>query len=325
MKKTFFKILCIGGLVMTATMNMGCSTTSNEEKYAGQVKTENVDSSKEPPSSEAMKTEKIMRNDDGISIYPPKSYMKNYWDLIPGRLVHTNYYSTVCEKNRNIALLLPPNYSPEKQYPVLYVLHGYWGNEMSMVGTQVLISNMINMGDAKEMIVVYPFIYSSKTKDQCTSFGDPEDWAAYDNCVNEIVEDVMPWLKSKYPVMEGRENTAICGFSMGGREALAIGVARPDLFGYIAAMAPAPGVIPNTMHPGQFKESELVFAPEVTPKVLMICVGDVDGVVSFYPSTYHATFKKNGVDHFWWMVPGSDHGDPAISSGLFNFCERIFK
>lgn len=325
MKKTILKFLCIGGLVMTAAMNTGCSTTSNEEKYAGQVKTENKAPSNEPPSAEEMKAEKILRNDEGIAVYPPKTYMNNHWDLTPGRLVHTNYYSSVCEKNKNIAVLLPPDYSEEKKYPVLYVFHGYWGNEMSMVGTQVLINNMISMGDAKEMIVVYPFIYSSKTKNQCTGFGEPEDWAAYDNCINEVVEDVMPWLKTKFSVLEGRENTAVCGFSMGGREALSIGVAHPELFGYVAAMAPAPGVIPNTMHPGQFKEEDFKFPEGLTPKVLMICVGDADGVVTFFPSTYHAALKKNGVEHFWWMVPGSDHGDPAISSGLFNFCERIFK
>lgn len=321
MKKILSTLLSLS-LVCSALL-LSCATT--EAKSEAPAETTKKEVSNEPPSSDEMKSEKIARNEDGISIYPPKTYLKSYWDLIPGKLVHTNYYSTVCEKNRNIAVLLPPNYSAEKSYPVLYVLHGYWGNEMSMVGTQTLISNMINMGNAKEMIVVYPFIYSSKTKNQCTGFADPEDWAAYDNCVNEIVEDVMPWLKEKYSVLEGRENTAVCGFSMGGREALAIGVARPDLFGYVAAMAPAPGVIPNTMHPGQFQESELTFSPELTPKVLMICVGDCDSVVSFYPSTYHAVFAKNNVEHFWWMVPGSDHGDPAVSSGIFNFCERIFR
>ncbi len=84
---------------MTAAMNTGCSTTSNEAKYAGQVKTENKAPSNEPPSAEEMKAEKIMRNDDGIAVYPPKTYMNNHWDLTPGRLVHTNYYSSVCEKN----------------------------------------------------------------------------------------------------------------------------------------------------------------------------------------------------------------------------------
>jgi len=323
-KKNNWKGTLTAALIFTVAFTSCASSEKGKAKTAQAPETKK-EVSNEPPSSDEMKTEKIARNDDGISIYPPKTYLKSYWDLIPGKLEHTYYYSTVCEKNKNIAVLLPPNYSKEKTYPVLYVLHGYWGNEMSMVGTQTLITNMINMGNAKEMIVVYPFIYSSKTKSQCTGFAEPEDWAAYDNCVNEIVEDVMPWLKEKYSVLEGRENTAVCGFSMGGREALAIGVARPDLFGYVAAMAPAPGVIPNTMHPGQFKESELKFAPDVTPKVLMICVGTNDNVVSFYPSTYHAAFDKNGVDHIWWMVPGSDHGDPAVSSGIFNFCERIFR
>ena len=33
-------------------------------------------------------------------------------------LVKTSYYSIVCEKDKNVIILLPPNYSPEKKYPV---------------------------------------------------------------------------------------------------------------------------------------------------------------------------------------------------------------
>ena len=58
----------------------------------------------------------------------------------------------------------------------------------------------------------------------------------------------MAWLKKNFSILEGRENTAITGFSMGGREALAIGLAHPELFAYIGAIAPAPGLTPNYMH-----------------------------------------------------------------------------
>ena len=57
----------------------------------------------------------------------------------------------------------------------------------------------------------------------------------------------------------------------------------------------------------------------------MICSGDKDSVVGKFPLSYHNILNANGVNHIWWEIPGSDHGDPAISSGLYNFCKSIFK
>ena len=77
-------------------------------------------------------------------------------------------------------------------------------------------------------------------------------------------------------------------------------------------------------HPGQFKENELVYGTE-KPHFIMLCAGDKDSVVGTFPKVYHELFDKNGVEHIWWEIPGSDHGDPAISSGIYNFAREIFK
>ncbi|MDD5901100.1 MAG: esterase family protein, partial [Lachnospiraceae bacterium] len=77
-------------------------------------------------------------------------------------------------------------------------------------------------------------------------------------------------------------------------------------------------------HPGQYAEEELVFKSE-SPYLLMICSGDKDSVVGTFPKSYHNILTTNGVNHIWWEIPGSDHGDPAISSGIYNFCKSIFK
>ena len=44
---------------------------------------------------------------------------------------------------------------------------------------------------------------------------------------------------------------------MGGRESLFIGFERPDLFGYIGSVCPAPGLVKianSPMHPGQMRK-----------------------------------------------------------------------
>ena len=122
------------------------------------------------------------------------------------------------------------------------------------------------------MIVVFPYLYTSKTQETCSGL-DPENCRNYDNFINDLTTDLMPYIESTFSVKTGRENTAITGFSMGGREALFIGITHADLFYYIGAACPAPGLTPTTdsnmAHPGQLKESELIIE-ETTPCFLLL-------------------------------------------------------
>ncbi|MDE7249437.1 MAG: esterase family protein, partial [Lachnospiraceae bacterium] len=212
----------------------------------------------------AVEEDKTM-TDLEIEIFCPEEYSKKNADIKYSDVIMTTYYSTTCEKDRPVNIVLPAGYSEGKEYPVLYVLHGIFGTQNDMNNNSITIQNMMTAGIAKDMIVVYPYMYASKISDKCTAI-DKENVAAYDNFINDLVTDLMPFIKENYSIAEGRENTAIAGFSMGGRESLAIGLQRPDLFGYVGAIAPAPGLVPGKdwamTHEGQFAEEELVFNDE---------------------------------------------------------------
>lgn len=266
-----------------------------------------------------------------IEVMPDMSKNAQKDGIKYGSLEHVIYPSKTCEKDRPMNVMLPADYDTNKKYPVLYVLHGIFGDEYSMcgdgkTGVPALIDNLMAEGAAKEMIVVYPYMFASKDKDQCTAIDD-ENVAPYDNFVNELVDDIMPYMSEHYSILEGKENTAITGFSMGGRESLAIGILRPDLFGYVGAISPAPGLVPgkdmHLDHKGQFEEEEITYKDE-KPIFIMICAGTRDSVVGTFPKEYHELYEKNGIEHVWWEIPGSDHADPAISSGIGNFVKYIF-
>jgi len=59
---------------------------------------------------------------------------------------------------RKANLLLPLDYTPEKKYPVLYLLHGIGGDHNEWLGGDpaTVMSNLWAKGEAKEMIVVIP-------------------------------------------------------------------------------------------------------------------------------------------------------------------------
>lgn len=246
-----------------------------------------------------------------------------------------SYYSKVCKQDLPLNVVLPQGYddpeNKDKKYPVLYVLHGYWGHRYSMMVDEpcdIIISNMIADGIAEEMIVVYPHIFAFTDPNKKNAWGvdDQDSVDAYDRFVQVITKDLMPYMAKNYRVAEGRENTAVFGFSMGGREALAIGFTHPDKFGYIAAACPAPGLIPNGSHVPQFEDSsDLVFAEDEKPYLLLIGAGDNDQMVWSTPRDYHNVLDKNNVEHIYYDVEGSWHGGPAIWSVCYNFAANIFK
>lgn len=351
MKKEFWKEGCVAMLcVCGALLAAGCDkkeemseippltatvelSEETKKMMAGEtVSKENTVTTPETEVISGTPADESKMGQMAVEITCPATYQVKKVDVEYGKIVRTSYYSTTCEKDRNVIVLLPDGYTEEREYPVLYVLHGIFGNETSMLGDgnsglRVTVGNMMAKGLAEDMILVFPYMYASKTKDACTAV-DAENIAAYDNFINDLVTDLMPFMKENYSVAEGKENTAIIGFSMGGRESLAIGFARPDLFGYIGAIAPAPGLTPGqdwaAVHPGQYTEEELVFTEE-SPYLLMICSGDKDSVVGTFPLSYHNILLTNQVDHIWWEIPGSDHGEPAITSGIYNFCKMIFR
>lgn len=244
-----------------------------------------------------------------------------------GTVTKVSYYSQTCGRQRNFNILLPANYSEDKQYPVMYALHGYWQNEDTLIDendasmrTRQIIGNAIASGEAEDMIVVFPYIYASATQEACTAMDDANN-AAYDNFINELINDLMPYVESHYSVKTGRDNTAITGFSMGGRESLYIGFSRPDLFGYVGAVCPAPGLTPGLIAQNDFR-----FADETSaPYLLLLTAGSNDQVVYATPSGYNDILNSNNVPHIWHYVTGGYHGGNSIRAHLYNFTRAIFK
>ena len=234
-------------------------------------------------------------------------------------------YSDVCKRSKSFNVLLPAGYTPEKKYPVLYVLHGYGGDEFTMtemgdasLRIRFIVGNAIAAGEAEDMIVVFPDVYASATQDKCSGM-DAANNAAYDNFINLLVKEIMPFMEKNYSIKTGPENTAITGGSMGGRESMYIGFKRPDLFGYIGAMCPAPGVAP-----GMISENDFRFNGQ-KPYLLMITGGTNDTVVYNTPGTYHDLLAKNGVDHVWHLVQGGDHVGRSIRPHMYTFVRYLFK
>ena len=259
----------------------------------------------------------------------PKGFDQKKSGVTYGSLRQIRYDSTTTGTERIANVILPAGYSKEKKYPVLYLLHGIGGDHTEWLGSNPVqvIGNLIADEMASEMIVVMPNVRAraDDKKDPDDQF-TVEHFKAFDNFINDLRYDLMPYMKAHYPIAEGRANTAIAGLSMGGRESIYIGLTMPDTFGYIGAFEPAVGVLPYNHEgdDGLFTEDTLKLPDEYNDRTyILICKGTKDTTVGDAPLNYHNALTKNGTPHAYYTVDfGHDHS--AWKNGLYNFARRIF-
>lgn len=256
---------------------------------------------------------------------PPADYTTKKAGVSYGTKTPITYDSTTTGVERNAYVVLPDGYTEEKTYPVVYLLHGIGGdqNEWFSGKPMEIVGNLVAAGEADEMIMVFPNIRARENDKACYEL-TVEHFQAFDNFINDLRDDLMPYIESHYSVKTGRENTAVCGLSMGGRETLNIGLKMPDKFKYIGAFEPAVGVLPYYLEPGLFTEDTMTLPDAYRDHTfLMIVKGQSDGTVGENPLLYHNALEKNGVPHIYYDMPGG-HDFSVWNNGLYNFAKRIF-
>ena len=160
------------------------------------------------------------------------SYDAMYLSRQPGNPAGTyetvHYYSTTAGTTRQACVMLPTEYDTSKDYPVVYLLHGLGGNDEAWkdMGADCIAENLHIYQNVPQMILVGvdSVILSEGSASDLDMWGQ---LAAYDASIDDIVNDLMPYINTHYPVRTGRENTAIAGYSMGGRNALYAGFSHP--------------------------------------------------------------------------------------------------
>lgn len=317
MRKPKWMSLCLAAVLGVTLLATGCEQQNKEEETT--------------TTKEAVPVNKptVTTTENTLGEFAtPSLFANKKSDITYGKMETITYASKTTGKDRKCNVLLPPDYDETKSYPVLYLLHGIGGTHTEWLGANPanIIGNLIAAGEAKEMIVVMPNVRAMANDGVPANILSPANIDAFDNFINDLRDDLMPYIESHYAVKTGRENTAIAGLSMGGRESLFIGFTMPETFGYIGAFSPAPGLLPYAQlgYSGQFKEADFKI-PEgkPVPELILICNGENDRTVGTVPTTYHQALEKNKVEHIWYTMPG-DHDFTVWKNGLYNFAKRIF-
>jgi enterochelin esterase-like enzyme len=112
--------------------------------------------------------------------------------------------------------------------------------------------------------------------------------------------------------------TAIVGLSMGGGQALNIGLVNLDTFAWVGGFSSAP----NTKRPAELIKDHAEAAKKL--KLLYVACGDRDGLFRISQGV-HAMLDENKVPHVYRVIPGGGHDFRVWKSDLYHFAQLVFR
>ena len=124
----------------------------------------------------------------------------------------------------------------EKQYPVVYLLHGLYGNYSNWEksgGMKLVADELISSGEACEMVIVMPNAGDSDVRNYQNGYFNVEAWPYEDFFYQEF----LPEVEKKYRIIGDKEHRAIMGLSMGGGGSVVYSQRHPEMFSSCYAMS----------------------------------------------------------------------------------------
>jgi enterochelin esterase-like enzyme len=264
---------------------------------------------------------------------PPEGYDVRRDGVQVSKLERVDYESKTVGTKRWLQVYTPPGYNRDRKYPVLYLLHGIGGNEREEWTrggvAHVVLDNLI--ADKK----IEPFILVLPNGNATASAPAPDGAAPAPGgrrgrgfgvglagwgtpFENDLLKDIIPFIEANYSVQADRENRAIAGLSMGGGQALNIGLVNLDTFAWVGGFSSAP----NTKRPAELIKDHAEAAKKL--KLLYVACGDRDGLFRISQGV-HAMLDENKVPHVYRVIPGGGHDFRVWKSDLYHFAQLVFR
>ena len=159
----------------------------------------------------------------------------DYKDVPHGALRCEFYESEYTGTLRNCWVYTPPSYesSPDREYPVLYMLHGggenetgwFWQGKMHFI-----MDNLIAAGGCEEMIVV-------TNSGQAAAVGMNECPTLPGYVTELLVRDCIPFIERRFRARKDKAGRALCGLSMGAYQTMQAACDHPEAFDYLGVFS----------------------------------------------------------------------------------------
>ena len=151
------------------------------------------------------------------------------WQELPevpkGRVETLMLESKAWGKSLKLNVYLPPDFTPGKRYPVLWLLHG-----SNMDADQRLKTGEVNryMDNLISRGAIHPFVIVMPSSQGVPYTGKSDRF---------ITEELRAWLAKTYGLEPSRTESAVAGMSMGGFGAFDLPLRHPDLYALSVALS----------------------------------------------------------------------------------------
>lgn len=231
--------------------------------------------------------------------------------LATDRYIAISHQSVILGKKKKLAVILPSDYTPEKRYPVLYLLHGASGDHLNWHKED---AKLYELSRKYEMIIVTPDVETSWLAD--SPIKPKSQYESY------IIKELIPFIDVEYSTIPTYRGRGIAGLSMGGHGAMVLAAKYPDIFGVASSTSGVLDIrmIPETAgkkaifgdpldYPEVWNNNSAVYLADNLKKArrrprLMFDVGLNDYVYEANLK-YHTALKKLGIDHIFRVYPGN--------------------
>ena len=227
---------------------------------------------------------------------------------------------------------LPYGYSKEKEYNILYLMHGTGDDEKYWLKTnpynKTMLDNMIADGDIEPLIVVTPTFY---VEDDCAADLDQLTYSF----AKELRNDLMPEIESSYSTYaksaddegfaESRDHRAFAGLSRGAvtmyHSVLCQSLDYFSWFGAFSGSRTDSQAFEDTIQTGDFAELPIHY--------LYVASGNFDFALPGQVQDYQALVDieprlRSGVNTCFDVFPMRYHSMGNWHLALYNFLQKIF-
>lgn len=248
-----------------------------------------------------------------------------------------DYYGDESEIIKPAFVYLPNGYSEDKQYNVLYLMHGIGGNEREWGmydATSKVKAIMDNLADKG---YIDPFIVVAVNGRSCADYANTNgDYNSFYCFGKELRNDLIPYIDEHYStyaefnpdgydLTAARDHRAMSGLSMGGMQTINIGMCESlDIISYFGAFSAAP-----TTYPASQIATELEKFEEYNVNYFYGICGTEDGIAlnsarAAVTGLTTACDKFVEGENFTWQTVKGAHDFNVWYLGYYNFAKNVF-
>lgn len=247
-------------------------------------------------------------------------------------------------EEKKVNVYLPYNYDENKQYNILYLIHGtdkqstnHIETWLYSIGIKNVLDNMIHYGDIEPLIVVAPTFYSYGLygDDTMTSVNDitPTKAKSTENFSYEFRYDLLPMIESKFStyaasveekdLVASRDHRAMAGLSNGCRITYRAGMEMSldylSYFGCFSSSVPSEELL-ESLHSDKNKNYKINY------------MYNGDGIYDFAYNSHKKMYDEllkdplfTGDNSEYVEIAFGYHSARSWRVGLYNALQRFFK